>query len=285
MPSPSSSVQAAKQALGDRLREIRIDAGLTGRRLAQLAGWDRTKVSKIEHGRTLPTPADIRVWCEHACAADQTADLIASLHAVEGMFVEWRRLERTGLRRAQEAVAPLFERTKRFRAYDSWLVPGLFQTAAYTTAILTATASRRNLPDDIDEAVAVRMQRQHVLYEGDHRFAVVIEESVLYAGIGGAETMTEQLGHLLTASSLPSVSFGIIPFNSDRPLRPVEGFWIFDDERVTVELVSGWLTLTQPKEIGLYAQAFNSMSAQAVYGARAKALIASALKTLESRTP
>jgi hypothetical protein len=40
----------------------------------------------------------------------QTADLIASLHAVEGMFVEWRRLERTGLRRAQEAVAPLFER-------------------------------------------------------------------------------------------------------------------------------------------------------------------------------
>src|SRR5437867_4073085 len=129
MPTASSSVQAARQALGDRLREIRLTAGLTGRRLASLAGWDRTKVSKIEHGRTTPTPADIRAWCEHTNAADQVVDLVASLHAVEGMFVEWRRMERTGLRRAHESVTPLFERTRRFRAYDSWLVPGLLQTA------------------------------------------------------------------------------------------------------------------------------------------------------------
>ncbi len=59
---------------------------------------------------------------------------IASLHAMEGMFIEWRRMERTGLRRAQESVAPLFERTRRFLAYDSWLAPGLLQTAAYTSA-------------------------------------------------------------------------------------------------------------------------------------------------------
>jgi transcriptional regulator with XRE-family HTH domain len=285
VPSPSSSAQAAKQALGDRLREIRINAGLTGRHLALLAGWDRTKVSKIEHGRTMPTPADIRVWCQHTNATNQIADLIASLHAVEGMFVEWRRMERTGLRHAQEAVTPLFERTRRFRAYDSWLVPGLLQTAAYTTAILTATASRRGLPDDIDDAVAVRMRRQHMLYEGDHRFAVVIEESVLRSGIGGAETMTEQLDHLMTIGSLPSVSFGVIPFRPDRALRPVEGFWIFDDERVTVELVSGWLTLIQPKEIARYTQAFDSLAAQAVYGAEAKGLVRSAIEALQSPEP
>jgi transcriptional regulator with XRE-family HTH domain len=281
--SPSSSVQAAKQALGDRLREIRVDAGLTGRGLAQLAGWDRTKVSKIEHGRTMPTAADIRIWCEHTNAVDQVPDLTASLHTVEGMFIEWRRMERTGLKRAQESVAPLFERTKRFRAYDSWLVPGLLQTAAYTKAVLTATASRRGVPDDIDEAVEVRMQRQHVLVEGDHTFATLIEAAVLHSGIGGVRTMAEQLRHLLTVSKWPSVSLGIIPFRPDRVLRPVEGFWIFDDERVTVELVSGWLTLTQPNEIVLYTQAFDSLSAMAVYGSDARALVTAAIQALGER--
>jgi transcriptional regulator with XRE-family HTH domain len=281
MPT-SSSVQAAKQALGDRLREIRLTAGLTGRHLASLAGWDRTKVSKIEHGRTTPTPADIRTWCEYTNAVDQVPDLVASLHAVEGMFVEWRRVERTGLRRAQELVTPLFERTRRFRAYDSWLVPGLFQTAPYTEAVLRSTAARRGLPADVNDAVAVRMNRQRLLHEGDHTFAIIIEEAVLRAGTGGAETMAEQLEHLLRVGSLPSVSLGIIPFNSARVLRPVEGFWIFDEERVTVELVSGWLTLTQPRDITMYSQVFDSMSGMAVYGLKARRQVVAAIQALDN---
>jgi transcriptional regulator with XRE-family HTH domain len=192
--SSSSSVQQAKLALGGRLRVVREDAGLTGRRLAELANWHRTKVSKIEHGTTTPTPDDIRAWCRHCRADDQTADLIASLRAVEGMFIEWRRLESGGMRRAQEAASPLFANTRSFRAYDSWLVPGLLQTAGYTSAILKATAARRSPHQDIDEAVAVRMQRQRLLFEGDHRFAVVIEEAVLRAGVGDPDTMAGQLG-------------------------------------------------------------------------------------------
>ena len=91
------------------------------------------------------------------------------------MFVEWQRMERTGLRRAQEAVLPLWQRTRVFLAYSSWLMPGAVQTSAYTTAILRAIAARRELPDDTDEAAAVRADRLRMLREGDHRFFVVIE--------------------------------------------------------------------------------------------------------------
>ncbi|HUZ51317.1 MAG TPA: helix-turn-helix transcriptional regulator [Streptosporangiaceae bacterium] len=42
--------QQAREALGARLRAVRLDAGLTARALAQLAGWHFTKVSKLEHG-------------------------------------------------------------------------------------------------------------------------------------------------------------------------------------------------------------------------------------------
>ena len=69
--------------------------------------------------------------------------------------------------------------------------------------------------------------------------------------------MAAQLGHLITVASLPSISLGIIPMGLGRDaMHPVEDFWIYDDRQVNVELVSGWLTITQPREIAMYAQTF-----------------------------
>ena len=280
-PPPSSSAWQARQALGARLGELRQDAGLTGRALARLCGWHESKVSRIEHARTAPSADDIRAWCQHCGRPGETEDLITFLRTVEDMFVEWRRMERTGLKRAQEAVLPLWERTRIFRAYSSWLIPGAVQTPAYTKAILRAIAARRELPDDTDEAAAVRADRLRLLREGDHRFFVVIEESVLRNIIGGAEVMAGQLGHLITVASLPSVSLGIIPMGLERDVVwPVEDFWIFDDRQVNVELVSGWLTLTQPREIAMYAKTFGDLSQLAVRGAQARTLITAAIGEL-----
>jgi len=280
--APSSpSAWEARRALGARLGEIRRDAGLSGRALARLCGWHESKVSRIEHAVTAPSGRDIRAWCEHCQAADQVADLTASLHLVEGMFIEWRRMERTGLRRAQEAVLPLWERTRLFRAYSSWLIPGAVQTGAYTAAVLRAIAKRRGLPNDVEEAVAVRSDRLRLLREGGRRFIVCVEESVLHTVIGGAEVMAGQLGHLIALSSLPNVSLGVIPMGIGRDVMwPAEDFWIFDDAQVNVELVSGWLTITQPREIAMYAKAFSDLSAAAVRGPGARALITSAINTL-----
>ncbi len=281
LPPSSSSAWQARQALGARFGEIRKDAGLTGRALAELCGWHEAKVSRIEHARTAPSADDIRVWCLHCGAPSETDNLLASLRSVEDMFVEWRRMERTGLKRAQEAVLPLWERTRIFRAYSGWLIPGVVQTPAYTRAILRAIAIRRGLPDDTDEAADVRADRLRLLREGDHRFFVVIEESLLRTVIGGADVMAGQLGHLITVASLPSVSLGIIPMGLERDvIWPVEDFWIFDERQVNVELVSGWLTLTQPREIAMYAKAFSDLSDLAVRGAKARALITKAIDAL-----
>jgi hypothetical protein len=125
------------------------------------------------------------------------------------------------------------------------------------------------------------MDRQHVLYEGRHTFAFLLEEAVLRAGIGGREVMREQLRHLLTVGFLPTVSLGIVPMQPDRSaMRPVEDFWIFDTAQVAVELVSGYLTITQPREIDMYVQAFQELGALAVYGENARALIRDAITVL-----
>lgn len=279
--SPSSSAQAAREALAAQLRDLRLDAEMTARELAIRAGWSASKASRIENGKTVPAPEDIRTWARECGVPEQSDDLIAALRTAEGMWIDWRRMERTGLRRAQEARRPLYERTRRFRTYHSWLIPGLLQTMSYTTALLRATRERRGLIDDVEAAVAERMDRQNVLYEGDHTFAFVIEEAVLRNGIGGRAVMLEQLRHLLIVGFLPSVSLGIVPMRPDRgAMRPVEDFWLFDNAQVNVELVSGYLTITQPREIAMYAKVFGEFGRLAVYGDAARALIHRAINAL-----
>ncbi|MET8874201.1 helix-turn-helix transcriptional regulator [Nocardia sp. NPDC004604] len=55
----SDPLHQLREALGGRLRELRLNSGLTGTELAHLAGWHQTKVSKIEYGKTKPTDGDI----------------------------------------------------------------------------------------------------------------------------------------------------------------------------------------------------------------------------------
>jgi hypothetical protein len=197
------------------------------------------------------------------------------------MWVEWRRMERGGLKRAQESVLPLFERTRVFRSYSSWLLPGLIQTEDYTRSVLQAVRRRRGLVDDVEAAVAVRMERRQLLHRPGRTFAFLVEESVLRTGIGGTDVMREQLAHLAEVASQPSVSLGLVPMRPDREIRPVEDFWIYDGEQVSVELVSGYLTVTNPREIAMYGQVFASLADEAVYGARARRLLRNAVELLD----
>ncbi len=50
--------------------------------------------------------------------------------------------------------------------------------------------------------------------------------------------------------------------------------------QVNVELISGYLTITQPREVAAYAQAFAELAELAVHGASARALIDKARDSL-----
>ncbi|MEV4383914.1 helix-turn-helix transcriptional regulator [Streptosporangium sp. NPDC049644] len=66
----SSDIRQARESLGFRLREVRLDAGLSGRELTGQAGWQASKVSKIELGRQTPTDHDIRLRAHHRGCSD-----------------------------------------------------------------------------------------------------------------------------------------------------------------------------------------------------------------------
>ncbi len=259
--------------LGARLREIRLEAGLTGRTLAALAGWHYTKVSKLEHAVTSPSEEDIRLWCRHCGADDQQADLIASMRHIESMYREWRRRMRAGLKRLQESSVPLYERTTLFRVYEHTLFPGLFHTAEYAAALLSYWVDVLPIPNDVDAAVATRLERQKVLHHGRKRFVFLLAEQVLRTRVGSAEVMASQLERTLATLALPKVSLGIIPAAAKRSAWSQVAFWIFDDSQVNVDTVSAGLEITQPHEIALYVRTFNQLRQSAVFGDEARSLI------------
>jgi transcriptional regulator with XRE-family HTH domain len=277
----TAPVKQAREALGARLREIRKDAGLTGRALAERCRWHFTKVSKLEHGAQTPGEADIRAWCQACGANDQIPDLVATARAIDSMYVEWQRQMRVGLKRSQVASVPLYERTKLFRGYENTVIPGLFHTAEYAAAIFAWWADFLDLPNDIEEAVAARMERQKVLYTGNRRFVFVLEEQTLRTRVGNTDVMLGQLDRVLAVMSLPRVSLGVIPANGERQCLAQGSFWIFDERVVQVETMSAGLEVTQPREIGVYLRAFGLLQTSAVYGRQARDMIGRAIAELQ----
>jgi hypothetical protein len=72
----------------------------------------------------------------------------------------------------------------------------------------------------------------------------------------------------------------VIPFSVRVPLAPMHGFWIFDDQLVTVETFGGELMLREPDELELYAKAFETLQGAAVFGEQARAIITQVLADL-----
>lgn len=277
---PASPAQQAREALGLRLREIRKDAGLTGRALALAIGCHFTKISRIENGAQAASEDNIKAWCHSCDTVDQIPDLIASARAIDSMYVEWRRQTRAGMKRLMLKPVPLYERTRLFRIYEHSAIPGLFQTAAYSAAILEYMIGFLGAPNDLDAAIEARIKRQDIVYSGDRRFVVILEENALRTRIGSLEATIGQLDRLLATISLPRVSLGVIPQAAIRKTFTQVPFWIYDDTMVGVETPTAKLEITQPREVAQYAGMFEHLRQSAVYGIHARALITRAIADL-----
>lgn len=279
--SPSSSAQAAREALAVRLMHLRKDAGLTGKELSDRCGWHPAKTTRIQKGEVAPSDTDIRAWCRTCEAEDQAEDLIATARAVDSMYMEWRRIHQHGMRKEQENLYALYEQTAVTRVYVSNVVPGFFQTPAYATALMSRITDFQGSPNDVAHAVAARVARSRFLYEGNRRFVVVMEECVLRYRLGDATTMAGQLQHLLSVLPLPSVSLGVIPFTAERTIWPLEAFYLHDGARNVVETLTAEINIVQPRELADYGRAFGELSKMAVYGDGARALINAAISDLK----
>src|ERR1700689_3582201 len=277
----TNEVQQAREVLGFRLRDIRKGALVSGRQLAAQAGWHFTKISKIEHGRSMPSDADIELWCFHCGAESQIAELTAAARGIEKMYVELKRLLRAGTAYYQQELLDEEARTRHFRIFDPAIIPGALQTPGYASVRLSEFADMVGIPADLQAAVAVRMERARLLLSGERLFHVVLGEHALHAALADRDVMEDQLRHLLEISRLPRLRLGILPTRA-RHYMTFCGFWIFDDREAQIETYSAAVRVTQPSELAMYAKVFEHYSERAVYGQQARAMISGAIADLAS---
>lgn len=280
MSSGTTGVDEARNALGKRLRELRVAAKLSGKELAESLSWVGSKISKIENGKQTPTDDDIKDWTRATKSEDQAASLLAALHNLELQHAEWQRVLKAGMKSHQLTLSQLDERTKFYRGFENTVIPGLTQTPEYARARFAQVVMVHKVPNDINDAVKVRMQRQEMLYRPDKRFHFVITEAALRYRLVGRDIMIGQLDRLMAMTSMRNVKLGIIDFNTQYVTDPRHGFWVYDDHLVQFESYSAEINLRQPQEIELYSGIFEHLAAVASYGSEARAIISRVMHEL-----
>ncbi|MEV8307852.1 helix-turn-helix transcriptional regulator [Streptomyces flavidovirens] len=272
----STDFQTARVALGARLRELRTEAGHNGKEFAERLGWQRSKVSRLEHGKQTATADDLVAWAAAAGAPAEAADLKSRLRGLESQQRSWRRQLAAGHRPVQDRYVAAYQDTRTVRGYEATVIPGLFQTPDYARHLLIQNAQLMQSPRDTEAAVQARMRRQEVLYQTGKLFRVLVWEGALHALICPAEAMAGQLDRLVGLIGMSTVELGIVPLGAPLTLTPKHGFWIFDEERVIVETINTELQFEGADDVALYGRVWDQLNDAALYGARAHRLIARA---------
>jgi hypothetical protein len=162
------------------------------------------------------------------------------------------------------------------RNFEIVIIPGLLQTPEYVRyRMLEAVRNYGAAEHGIDEAVTARMRRQEVLYEPGRAFEFVTTEAALRIGACPREGMIGQLDRLNVLSQLPNITLGIIPLGVTLPAMPQNPFMILDDQ-VVAETHGSEVTIGS-NEAETYRRLADALSAEAVTGDDARAVIASAV--------
>lgn len=281
-----TSYQQARIDLGGQLRQLREAAHLSGKDLAERLRWQPSKVSRLENARQTATEDDVVVWAQAVGATPDTTDeLIRQAIALLERHDDWKQRHRSGLAALQEDIRDLEARTKLFRVFEPGIVVGLLQTSEYARHVFRKVKRLYSAADQIDAAVRVRMQRQEILYDRTRTFRFVVPESALRSALAPADVMRGQLDRLLAVSTLPNVEFGVIPFGTELPSAPINGFWIYNEAMVGVATMTKDLVLRDPDDIAFYVRAFDDYAKVAEFGEPGREVIIRILREYLQQTP
>ncbi|MFG2717923.1 helix-turn-helix domain-containing protein [Streptomyces sp. NPDC048416] len=212
-PDPSDSLRT----FGAFVQALREHAGLSRVQFAALVRFSKHTVESVELGRRMPDEQFVERAEE---ALGNTGALRkAARHLTRGeaglaaWFRRWARLEKVAV---------------SLCTYECRLVPGLLQSQEYARTVFEGTIPVIT-DEELETLLAVRMERQRMLYERPVvPFSFIVEEYVFRRRFAGVEQMRTMLDHVLEHSAPRNVTLQIVPLEAglhaclDGPVRLLE---------------------------------------------------------------
>jgi len=273
----AARTRRARQALTERLRQLRRATGATGAQFAARLGegWAQPKVSKIETGKQLPTAEDVEAWATVTHADRKELLDLLDRARIEYSAFQQHFAERGGASRLQDAIGAAEADATRIAHYEPLLVPGILQLADYARELLHLPGGPAQFgagEDDIGRMIASRLRRQAILYEAGRDITVLMGEAALRTRVASPPTMRAQREHIARlAETVTTATVAIVPFTAQAPIITLHG-WALTDDIATIETDTGNLEIADPQHVDRYWHNTRLLLDTAVTGKNAAAL-------------
>jgi transcriptional regulator with XRE-family HTH domain len=212
--SPSPAVQ--RRRLRAELRRARLDAGLTQEQVSTAMDWSLSKLIRIENGTTAGISTnDLRAMLQHYKITDKArTDELTALARASRERSWWSTYREVASPRLIQLIE--YEQAAYLsRNYQSFVIPGMLQTAEYARASINQLAPEL-LSSQVDPRVEIRMKRQELLTHPDAPLMFfIMDEGAVRRLVGGKDVMRQQLQRMIdVAADLPKVTIEVVPFSA-----------------------------------------------------------------------
>lgn len=215
MSSQAKGPTVARRRLRIALRSARERAHLTQEQAADRLEWSLSKLIRIEAGTVGISSTDLRATLDLYDVTNpaEVSRLLALARVARQR--DWLAPYKEHLPAAFAAYLGLEMQASALYFYQPMIIPGIFQTDAYASAVIPSTAPS-DLTEEREEMIKnLRVERQRKLLGSDGPLIdVMLDESVLHRVFGTSQTMYDQLRHLLVFEDSAHVKIRVLPFGA-----------------------------------------------------------------------
>jgi transcriptional regulator with XRE-family HTH domain len=278
---PNPDQIAARRRLGAELRRLREDALRSGQDLADALGWSQSKVSRIEHARTLPTVDDARALLSELRVPPRDRDRLLRLaEEAAGEPGTWRNSTGAGLTRRQQDFIALERSATTIHHFQPILVPGYLQTEEYARRVLEMAGST-----SVDRGIEMRLARRETLTRPDApAYRIALMETALQWRPGPSSLMADQLALVAELAARPNVELRILRLDHEQVTYLQHPCMVFDfgataSSEALVETVTQDVRVTDPPGVALLSQYLERLWSSSLSPRQSLALVRATAKT------
>lgn len=225
------SPAVARRRLRLALRKAREAKGLTQGEVAKRLDWSLSKVNRIESGDVKISSTDLQALLRLFDVTDENEIRQLSADAKASRLRGWWDEPRY----REHLTAPTMQllqfetEASAIRAFQPTLIPGLLQTSAYADFVVNFFSG--DLPEKTRAArFEIRMRRREQVFDRPDppHYYLLLDESVLFREVGGAQVMADQLRELRAYLDRPYITLRVVPLALSAVLVMLGQFTILD---------------------------------------------------------